>query len=104
MNWTPRRERLRALLAGPRCVYPGSVLDPISARIAEDLGFEVGMFAGSVRSLWVRDHGGFFSPKLLQMILQLRDSFFGGRNVPLNSIEFGVARWIGFGTIDEERR
>src|SRR3984893_12252773 len=53
MNWTPRRERLRALLAGPRCVYPGSVFDPISARIAEDLGFEVGMFAGSVASLAV---------------------------------------------------
>jgi carboxyvinyl-carboxyphosphonate phosphorylmutase len=53
MNWTPRRERFRALLAGPRCVHPGSVFDPISARIAEDLGFEVGMFAGSVASLAV---------------------------------------------------
>jgi oxaloacetate decarboxylase len=53
MNWTARRERLRALLAGPRCVHPGSVFDPISARIAEDLGFEVGMFAGSVASLAV---------------------------------------------------
>ena len=53
MNWTPRRERFRALLAGPRCVHPGSVFDPISARIAEDLGFEIGMFAGSVASLAV---------------------------------------------------
>jgi carboxyvinyl-carboxyphosphonate phosphorylmutase len=53
MNWTSRRERFRALLAGPRCVHPGSVFDPISARIAEDLGFEVGMFAGSVASLAV---------------------------------------------------
>src|SRR5262244_3537235 len=51
MNRTPRRERFRALLAGSRCVHPGSVFDPISARIAEDLGFEVGMFAGSVASL-----------------------------------------------------
>jgi carboxyvinyl-carboxyphosphonate phosphorylmutase len=34
-------------------VHPGSVFDPISARIAEDLGFEVGMFAGSVASLAV---------------------------------------------------
>jgi len=31
-------------------VHPGSVFDPISARIAEDLGFEVGMFAGSIAS------------------------------------------------------
>src|SRR5215470_15742204 len=53
MNWTPRRERFRALLAGSRCVHPGSVFDPISARIAEDLGYEIGMFAGSIASLAV---------------------------------------------------
>jgi carboxyvinyl-carboxyphosphonate phosphorylmutase len=53
MHWTDRRRRFRALLAGDRCVHPGSVFDPISARIAEDLGFEVGMFAGSVASLTV---------------------------------------------------
>ena len=53
MNWTERRERFRAVLAGGRCVHPGSVFDPISARIAEDLGFELGMFAGSVASLTV---------------------------------------------------
>ncbi len=53
MRWTERRNRFRALLAGNRCVHPGSVFDPISARIAEDLGFEVGMFAGSVASMTV---------------------------------------------------
>lgn len=53
MNWTDRRERYRAILAGDTCVHPGSVFDPISARIAEDLGFEVGMFAGSVASMTV---------------------------------------------------
>ena len=53
MNWTERRERFRTLLAGEACVHPGSVYDAISARIAEDLGFEVGMFAGSVGSLAV---------------------------------------------------
>jgi carboxyvinyl-carboxyphosphonate phosphorylmutase len=53
MDWTGRRERLRALINGGRCIYPGSVYDPISARIAEDLGFEAGMFAGSVASLAV---------------------------------------------------
>jgi oxaloacetate decarboxylase len=50
MHWTPRRERFRAHLAGSKCVHPGSVFDPISARIAEELGFEVGMFAGSIAS------------------------------------------------------
>lgn len=53
MNWIDRRLRFRALLNGERCIHPGSVFDPISARIAEDLGFEVGMFAGSTASLTV---------------------------------------------------
>jgi carboxyvinyl-carboxyphosphonate phosphorylmutase len=53
MDWTDRRERLRAIIAGPRCIYPGSVFDAISARIAEDLGFEAGMFAGSIASFAV---------------------------------------------------
>ena len=53
MHWTPRRDRFRAILAGERCVHPGSVFDPVSARIAEDLGFEAGMFAGSVASMTV---------------------------------------------------
>ncbi len=53
MHWTDRRERFRAVLAGERCVHPGSVFDPISARIAEELGFEVGMFAGSIASFTV---------------------------------------------------
>jgi oxaloacetate decarboxylase len=50
MHWTGRRERYRAVLRGDRCVHPGSVFDAISARIAEDLGFEIGMFAGSIGS------------------------------------------------------
>lgn len=53
MSFAERRKRFRALLAGARCVYPGSVYDALSARIAEDLGFEAGMFAGSVTSLAV---------------------------------------------------
>jgi carboxyvinyl-carboxyphosphonate phosphorylmutase len=53
MHWTNRRERIRAVLAGDQCIHPGSVFDPISARIAEELGFEVGMFAGSIASFTV---------------------------------------------------
>src|ERR1700758_630770 len=48
-----RREKLRSILSGSRCIRPGSVYDAISIRIAEDLGFEVGMFGGSVASLAV---------------------------------------------------
>jgi carboxyvinyl-carboxyphosphonate phosphorylmutase len=53
MRWTNRREKFRALLSGDVCVHPGSVYDAISARIAEDLGFETGMFAGSIASMTV---------------------------------------------------
>ena len=53
MDWTERRTRFRALIEGGKCVHPGSVYDAMSARIAEDLGFEVGMFAGSTASLAV---------------------------------------------------
>lgn len=53
MQWTERRERLRAILDGKTCIHPASVYDPVSARIAEDLGFEIGMFAGSIASLVV---------------------------------------------------
>ena len=52
-RWNARRERFRALMSGAGCVFPASVFDPISARIAEDLGFEAGMFAGSVASMAV---------------------------------------------------
>jgi carboxyvinyl-carboxyphosphonate phosphorylmutase len=53
MNWTERRERLRAIVNGERCVYPASVYDGISARIAAEVGFEAMMFAGSVGSFSV---------------------------------------------------
>jgi oxaloacetate decarboxylase len=53
MAFRARREKLRNILSGLRCIRPGSVYDAISIRIAEDLGFEVGMFGGSVASLAV---------------------------------------------------
>ena len=52
-RWSGRRTRFREIMNGRTCVYPASVHDAISARIATDLGFEIGMFAGSVASLTV---------------------------------------------------
>ena len=46
-RWTARRAAFRAIIDGSACVHPGSVFDPMSARIAQDIGFEIGMFAGS---------------------------------------------------------
>jgi carboxyvinyl-carboxyphosphonate phosphorylmutase len=53
MAFRKRRDALRSILSGSSCVRPGSVYDATSIRIAEDLGFEVGMFGGSVASLAV---------------------------------------------------
>ena len=53
MNWTDRRRRFRAFMQGNVCLHPGSVFDPISARAAEEIGFEIGMFAGSIASFAV---------------------------------------------------
>src|ERR1700689_2836517 len=53
MTFQERRDALRSILSGSGCIRPGSVYDAISIRIAQDLGFEVGMFGGSVASLAV---------------------------------------------------
>lgn len=47
------RAQLRALLASNSCYHTASVFDPMAARIAADLGFEVGILGGSVASLQV---------------------------------------------------
>src|SRR5476651_625220 len=47
------RRNFRELLAAPLCVETASVFDPMSARIAADLGSEVGILGGSVASLQV---------------------------------------------------
>jgi oxaloacetate decarboxylase len=53
MTFRKRRDALRLILTGSICIYPGSVYDAVSIRIAEDLGFGLGMFGGSVASLAV---------------------------------------------------
>lgn len=50
MNHSEQRKRLRAILAGAKCLSPASVFDPLSARVAEAAGYEIGMLAGSVAS------------------------------------------------------
>lgn len=47
------REAFRALLASDACYHCASVFDPMSARMAGDLGFEAGILGGSVASLEV---------------------------------------------------
>ncbi len=53
MRWTARRAQFRTILGGNDCIRPASVFDPLSARIAEHLGFKLGLLAGSTASLTV---------------------------------------------------
>jgi carboxyvinyl-carboxyphosphonate phosphorylmutase len=47
------RAALRRLLATEGCFHPASVCDPLAARIADELGFELGILAGSTAALAV---------------------------------------------------
>ena len=53
MNVGQSRARLKEILAGERCVQASSLFDPMTARIADELGIEVGLMGGSVASLAV---------------------------------------------------
>lgn len=53
MSPIEKREKFRRQLAGSDCTFAADVFDPISARFAEDLGFKVGMLAGSVAAMTV---------------------------------------------------
>jgi carboxyvinyl-carboxyphosphonate phosphorylmutase len=53
MLLSERRQRYRQVLEGNACIHPASVFDAMSARMAESLGFEVGMFSGSIGSATV---------------------------------------------------
>jgi carboxyvinyl-carboxyphosphonate phosphorylmutase len=53
MQWSRQRVGLRAILSSSTCIRPASVYDAVSARIAQDIGFELGMLGGSTASLTV---------------------------------------------------
>ncbi len=50
LRHTEQRKRFRMILNGTECVSPASVYDPLSARLAESVGYKLGILAGSVSS------------------------------------------------------
>jgi carboxyvinyl-carboxyphosphonate phosphorylmutase len=50
MDYTEQRKWLRGVLTGSECISPASVYDALSARVAESVGYKLGMLAGSVAS------------------------------------------------------
>ena len=93
MNATERRERFRAVLAGDRCIYPAPVFDAMSARIAEDLGFEIGYFAEPAAEATVL--GG---PNFHAVLLTLSELAQQARRIcRASSISLEVEAYSGFG-------
>ena len=50
LRHTEQRKRFRAILNGTECLSPASVYDALSARVAERVGYQLGILAGSVSS------------------------------------------------------
>ena len=50
MNHTEQRKRIRTMLSGTKCWSPATVYDALSARVAESVGFELGILSGSVNA------------------------------------------------------
>ena len=50
LRHTEQRQRFRSILNGNQCLSPASVYDALSARVAESVGYRLGILAGSVSS------------------------------------------------------
>ncbi len=77
-----KREAFRAILSGHDVIRPGSVYDPISARIAEDLGFELGLLGGSAASLTILGDPDLLLITLSELAEQVRRICRAG-NIPV---------------------
>ena len=67
-----KRAAFRAVLMGSAVIRPGSVYDPISVRIAEDLGFEIGILGGSAASLTILGDPDLLLITLSELVEQVR--------------------------------
>jgi carboxyvinyl-carboxyphosphonate phosphorylmutase len=72
MNAQQRRQQLRALLQGGGSYHPAPVYDAISARIAQDIGFELGIMGGSMASLAVLGDPDLVLVTLSELVEQVR--------------------------------
>ena len=70
-----KREAFRAILSGREVIRPGSVYDPISARIAEDVGFELGLLGGSAASLTILGDPDLLLITLSELAEQVRRAY-----------------------------
>lgn len=79
MSVRARREAFRAILGGSGVERPASVYDAISARIAEDLGFGIGILGGSAASLAILGEPDLVLITLSELAEQVRRIARAGR-------------------------
>ncbi|MGO4717192.1 isocitrate lyase/PEP mutase family protein [Bradyrhizobium sp. 2TAF24] len=72
MSAQQRRAIFRTVLGGPAVVRPGSVYDAVSARIAADLGFEIGILGGSAAALAILGEPDLVLITLTELVEQVR--------------------------------
>jgi oxaloacetate decarboxylase len=86
---TESRTRLRGILAGDRAVHACSLFDPMSARIADELGIEAGLMGGSVASLAVLGAADVMVLTLTELAEQARRVARAGRLCVLVDADHG---------------
>jgi carboxyvinyl-carboxyphosphonate phosphorylmutase len=96
------RARLEQILAGDRCVLASSLFDPMSARIADDLGFEVGLMGGSVASLAVLGAPDHILITLTELAEQVRRVCRAGRLCVLIDADHGYGNALNVTRTVEE--
>ena len=99
------RTRLRAMLQGERAVRACSLFDPMSARIADDLGIEAGLMGGSVASLAVLGAPDLMVLTLTELAEQARRVARAGKVCVLVDADHGYGNALNvMRTVDELER
>lgn len=99
---TDRRARLRAILAGPRCIKACSLFDPISARIADELEIEVGLMGGSLASLAVLGAPDLVLVTLTELAEQVRRVCRAGKVCAIIDADHGYGNALNVARAVEE--
>jgi carboxyvinyl-carboxyphosphonate phosphorylmutase len=93
---------MRALLAGDGCVKACSLFDPMSARIADDLGIEVGLMGGSLAALTVLGAPDVVLITLGELVEQVRRVARAGRVCAIIDADHGYGNALNVSRAVEE--
>jgi carboxyvinyl-carboxyphosphonate phosphorylmutase len=103
MGSANQRQRLRTILSGDRGIVKAcSLFDPMSARIADELGIEVGLMGGSLASLAVLGAPDLIVVTLSELAEQVRRVSRAGQVCPLIDADHGYGNALNVARTVEE--